>query len=281
MGGQSSVVFVERGGTPAGLERLELVLKALPDEGAAERVGGASGTGEGRRPDPGDVAGADCGDRLASMCRWSRCHLRELRRNPALLGRVRVRSDGTAEPRRKRTAGVGAPRAEGGAPKGGGVHRRWNFTRFLSSVVRLEEERGLIAVMTGRLREQLMEEVEDFGEHLGYDGKGLRSHSTGRRLLAEDGAILASGGGLGPARDEREGRPDQIGGCGGRSGGSATGSHLIAVLRDSGRLASDARAFGQVKELEAMSEALFREAPQAGLKRCQELQCTAASTAGR
>ena len=26
-----------------------------------------------------------------------------------------------------------------------------------------------------------MEEVENFGEHLGYDGKGLRSHSTGRK----------------------------------------------------------------------------------------------------
>ena len=66
-------------------------------------------------------------------------------------------------------------------PRGEGVPSTWNFSRFLSSVARLEEEGGLIAGMTGRLREQLMEEVEDFGEHLGDDGKGLRSHSTGRK----------------------------------------------------------------------------------------------------
>ena len=45
----------------------------------------------------------------------------------------------------------------------------------------MEEERGLIGTMMRQLREQLMEEVEDFGEHLGYDGKALESHSTGRK----------------------------------------------------------------------------------------------------
>jgi hypothetical protein len=30
------------------------------------------------------------------------------------------------------------------------------------------------------LREQLMEVLPDFGQHLGYDGKAIDSHSTGQ-----------------------------------------------------------------------------------------------------
>ena len=55
------------------------------------------------------------------------------------------------------------------------------FPRFLSNVVELEEALGLITEMVGILREQLMEVLPDFGCHLGYDGKAIESHSTGRR----------------------------------------------------------------------------------------------------
>jgi hypothetical protein len=55
----------------------------------------------------------------------------------------------------------------------------WNFSRFLNNVIELEENHQLISGMVNRLREQLMEALPDFGEHLGYDGKAIDSHSTG------------------------------------------------------------------------------------------------------
>ena len=38
--------------------------------------------------------------------------------------------------------------------------------------------------MVESLRASLFEELPDFGRHLGYDGKAIESHSTGR--VAED-----------------------------------------------------------------------------------------------
>ena len=52
---------------------------------------------------------------------------------------------------------------------------------FLSNVVRVEKERGLISKMIETMRKELMELLADFGENLGYDGKAVRSSSTGRR----------------------------------------------------------------------------------------------------
>ena len=92
--------------------------------------------------------------------------LRELRRNPALLDVCGFDPMGPRSAGGNGQAGLG-PEGPKEVPRREGVPSRWNFSRFLSSVVRLEEERGLIAGMTGRLREQLMEEVEDFGEHSG------------------------------------------------------------------------------------------------------------------
>ncbi len=46
--------------------------------------------------------------------------------------------------------------------------------------MRLDDERGLVSGMIGRLRASLFEELPDFGRHLGYDGKAVASHSTGR-----------------------------------------------------------------------------------------------------
>jgi len=56
----------------------------------------------------------------------------------------------------------------------------WNFSRFLSNVIELEETLGLVTGMIATLRRQLMEALPDFGCHLGYDGKAIESHSTGR-----------------------------------------------------------------------------------------------------
>ena len=58
-----------------------------------------------------------------------------------------------------------------------------NFFRFLSNVVKLEKERGLISKMIESMREELVRLCPDFGENLGYDGKAVRSNSTRPRGL--------------------------------------------------------------------------------------------------
>jgi len=55
-----------------------------------------------------------------------------------------------------------------------------NFSHFLGNLIELEEALGLVSAMVPALREQLMEELPDFGQHLGYDGKAIDSHSTGQ-----------------------------------------------------------------------------------------------------
>ena len=60
------------------------------------------------------------------------------------------------------------------------VPSHWNFSRFLTCLVRLEDKQGLVSAMVESLRASLFEEVPDFGRHLGYDGKAIESHSTGR-----------------------------------------------------------------------------------------------------
>ncbi|WP_236848792.1 transposase [Candidatus Thiodictyon syntrophicum] len=60
------------------------------------------------------------------------------------------------------------------------VPSSWNFSRFLANVIELEETLGMVTEMITTLREQLMEVLPEFGCHLGYDGKAIDSHSTGR-----------------------------------------------------------------------------------------------------
>jgi hypothetical protein len=55
-----------------------------------------------------------------------------------------------------------------------------NFSNFLGNLIELEETLGLISAMVPALRAQLMAELPDFGQHLGYDGKAVESHSTGQ-----------------------------------------------------------------------------------------------------
>ncbi len=62
----------------------------------------------------------------------------------------------------------------------------WNFSRFLNQLCKLEADTGLVSEMTVTLRHQLMAEVPDFGRCLGYDGKALPSHSTGRTFAGKD-----------------------------------------------------------------------------------------------
>ena len=54
------------------------------------------------------------------------------------------------------------------------VPSSWNFSRFLSNLITVETEQGLVSRMLIDLREQLMAVLPDFGQHLGYDGKADR-----------------------------------------------------------------------------------------------------------
>lgn len=56
-----------------------------------------------------------------------------------------------------------------------------NFSRFLGNVIELEDCLGMVTGIVAMLREQLMAALPDFGTHLGYDGKAIESHSTGRK----------------------------------------------------------------------------------------------------
>ena len=115
--------------------------------------------------------------------------IRELGRNPALLEACgfdalpiqrkpvaqMVRDERTG----RMTVRHPAPEAPRYAVPGG-----WNFSRFLAKVIELEECLGLVTGMIATLREQLMDVLPDFGRHLGYDGKAVESHSTGRTCRA-------------------------------------------------------------------------------------------------
>ena len=112
------------------------------------------------------------------------------RRVPARLGRVSAAraaaQPGAAGPVRLRSAAaagsaeavaVGERRGGGGSapPVRDGAPESWAFSRFLAGVAKLEDETGAVSWRT-----LWMDELPGFGRHLGYDGKAVGSHSTGR-----------------------------------------------------------------------------------------------------
>ena len=101
--------------------------------------------------------------------------LRELNRNPALLELCGFSPLDYQDKPKVEVGDDGKPRTTSPEPRSTipGSH---NFSRFLSSL--LESRDPWIDVR--QLREQLMAELPDFGEHLGYDGKAVDSHSTGQ-----------------------------------------------------------------------------------------------------
>ena len=70
------------------------------------------------------------------------------------------------------------------SPRRNGAPTEAAFSRFLSSVVRLEKETGAVSAMAASPRRGLMDALPGFGRRLGCDGKALPSHSTGRRDAA-------------------------------------------------------------------------------------------------
>ena len=164
------------------LKRLERVLAHLPDRALIEALKARRGRGRDDYPVEAMWRALIAGvvfqhDSIASL-------LRELRRNPGLLqvcGFAALPRQGRTVRTLKRDAQTGQARVVSlPAPAYDNVPDACNFSRFLSGVVSLEEQRGLVSGMTDVLRTRLMEALPDFGRHLGYDGKALDSHSTGR-----------------------------------------------------------------------------------------------------
>ncbi len=251
------------------LERLEMVLKALPDEDLLRALEQLRGRGRDDYPIRAMWRALIAGIVFQHVSVESL--LRELRRNPALLDVCGFDPLGPRRrPKREVVVGPGGPKVVlKEAPRRDGVPSAWNFSRFLSSLAKLEAERGLIAGMTGKLREQLMEEVEDFGEHLGYDGKAVESHSTGRKR-GKRGQTSDPDADWG--KHETGGKDRKTGKLW-RKIKSWFGYevHLIADTRYEIPVACRVRRASQseVKQLEAMTEELFEETP-ALAKRCRD-----------
>ena len=243
------------------LERLEMVLKALPDEDLLRGLEQRRGRGRDDYPIREMWRALIAGIVFQHVSVESL--LRELRRNPALLDVCGF--DPMGPRRRPKGGGVSGSRGK----KRDGVPSAWNFSRFLSAVVKLEEKQGGIAAMMRQVREQLMEEVEDFGEHLGYDGKAIESHSTGQENRK-----------TGKTSDpEADWGKHETGGKDRRTGKlwrkvKTWFGYRVHVIADTRyeipvacRVTRASRS--EVKQLEAMSEALFEETPQLG-KRCRD-----------
>ena len=162
------------------LERLRLVLDTLPDEKIVAAL--EAGRGRGRNDYPVRAMWRALIAGIVFQHASIQSLLRELGRNPQLLEicgfdplpfqgpPVTELHEGTR----------GARAVTHPATVRSTVPSHWNFSRFLGGVVQLEDKQGLVSAMIESLRASLFAEVPDFGRHLGYDGKAIESHSTGR-----------------------------------------------------------------------------------------------------
>ena len=158
------------------LARLRLVLETLPDGAIVAALEAARSRGRNDYPVRAMWRALIAG--VVFQHASVQSLLRELGRNPALLEICGF------DPLPYQAAPVTELRAGHAVTRPARVRStvpsHWNFSRFLGRVVRLEDERGLVSDMIGSLRAALFEEVPGFGRHLGYDGKAIASHSTGR-----------------------------------------------------------------------------------------------------
>ncbi len=246
------------------LNRLGLVLDALPDADIINALLETRANGRNEYPVAtmwrALIAGIVFGhESIESL-------IRELNRNSSLLALCRFSS----VPLQRRTSyritdGTGVTAID--SPLRSPAPGSHNFSRFLSNVVRIEEEKGLISKMIDALREELMELLPDFGESLGYDGKAVRSNSTGRK-----------NGNRGETSDpEADWGKHEYSGVDSSTGKTWTkikrwfgyGLHIMADTRYELPVAvSVTRAsVSEVRELDRMTDALFGKDPELA-KRC-------------
>ncbi len=163
------------------LDRLRLVLEALPDEPLVRKLEASRGRGR------DDYPVRACWNTLVAGVVYQHpsaaALLRELRRN----GELRAACGFNP------LLGVAAAPTE------------WAFSRFLKNVISQEEE---VRRMFETLVERVARELPDFGRHLAVDGKAIGSHSTGRKNR-ETGSTSdpEAGWGVKTYRGERNGKP--------------------------------------------------------------------------
>ena len=164
------------------LQRLKFVLDALPDEPVIELLEQSRGRGRNDYP-------------VAAMWRLyiagivlqhasAESLIREANRNPRLLEicgfealprQSAPKCSIVTDPVTGRTIPkVEHQRCRSPIPNG------WNMSRFLDKLMALDKQHKFLETMKLRLREALLEQLDDFGECQGYDGKAIESHSTGR-----------------------------------------------------------------------------------------------------
>ena len=250
------------------LQRLQLVLDAMPDGDILDALEERRGHGRDDYPVAAMWRAMLAG--IVFQHESAQSLLRELQRNSALLALCGF----PALPRQSAPKRV-VSEADGSTviylpqPLRDPAPDACNFSRFLRVVVELEEEQEMIAAMIRTMREQLMEEADDFGEFLGYDGKAMESHSTGarNRVTGKTSDADADWG-----KHETHGMNAKTGKpwkkikswFGYRVHTIADTQYEIPVA------ASVTRAsVSEVKELERLSERLFEETP-ALAERCKE-----------
>ena len=164
------------------MRRLRLVLDWLPDEPVIEAL--RARRGRGRDDYPVEAMWRALVAGMVFQHASVESLLRELGRNPGLLsvcGFDPLPRQGKPCRGVRADPGTGAATVvEFPAPARSPVPKAWNFTRFLEAVEAVESDTGAVTGMIDALRERLKEALPDFGGHLGYDGKAIESHSTGR-----------------------------------------------------------------------------------------------------
>ena len=61
------------------------------------------------------------------------------------------------------------------------IPNSWNMSRFQDLLMKCDSEYGLVSELIRKMRGELMDEVEDYGRYIGYDGKAIKSFSSGRK----------------------------------------------------------------------------------------------------
>lgn len=163
-----------------GLKRLKILFDALPDEKIIEHLHRERGRGRNDYPVWAMFRAVVAGIALGHVSVQSL--VRELRRNPTLADICGFDPTPIEKVEKKLERAQRAVRAVFvKSPSRYAIPAAWNFSRFISALTKAEEEHGLITEMMGRMREDLFNLLPDFGKYLGYDGKAIRSNSTGRK----------------------------------------------------------------------------------------------------
>ena len=250
------------------LQRLKLVLDAMPNGDSLDAH--EERRGHGRDDDPMAEMWRAMQAGIVFQHESAQSLLRELQRYPALLALCGF----PALPRQSAPKRV-VSEADGSTviylpqPLRDPAPDACNFSRFLRAVMELEEEQGMIAAMIRTMREQLMEEADDFGEFLGYDGKAMESHSTGasNRVTGKTSDADADWG-----KHETHGIHAKTGKPWKKiKSWFGYRVHTIADTQTEIPVAASVTraSVSEVKELERLSERLFEETP-ALAERCKE-----------